>query len=290
MKRIFLFCSIAFACSLAFAKEPVIALPKKGERAPSSATATPAPEETVNVAMPVGAITAPIGAPVERTVNRADVPFEVGKFTVGEVSDVTTKKPLGLGLAGITEGSTMAKLGFKDGDVLVSVNGHAMLKVSDIDLLAKSLKVSKFHDYQVRRAEESMKWKVVFVEGAATVQAPKPVPMADAKPERTIKIKKEKLKGTPIELDKILESGRVAPEMDKQGNVKCFRAVNLSPKSVLKMAGLQPGDCILAVNDKVLDSPVVLLGIYERVLATGGPVTYVIERRGEKKKFQVEME
>lgn len=224
----------------------------------------------------------------ERTilkVNRADLRFDADKASVGEVMDVATKKPMGLAFAGIAEGSAYWVLGFRDGDVLKSVNGHEMKAVADVKSIAVSARVAKFHDYKVSRANESIEWRVEFETGSlakAAVEEPAKVVV----PERVIKLKKDALKTLDFEP----ASARLSPEYKEGGSIRCFRVVNVAPTSVFKRAGFVNGDCVLTLNGKKLSTPSSTLEIFDGMRAQAAPLTFEVERRGGTKAFRVEFE
>ncbi len=202
----------------------------------------------------------------------------------------------GLKFENLTPDSPMAMMGFQNGDVLASVNGRPMTIAGDLALLQKSVKLAKFHDYEVLRGGQKLKWKLEFMDrapaaNAPTAAPPKPTTVVEGKPERTIKLKKAKVEELTKNLSEVLMQARMVPDMDKKtGEVRCFRAVDVQPKSIFKMAGLQPGDCVVSVNGQLMNSPAASMEVYTQVQTSGGPVTYTVERRGEKKTIRVEVE
>ncbi|MES2963360.1 MAG: hypothetical protein V4760_05685 [Bdellovibrionota bacterium] len=225
-------------------------------------------------------------------VDRAQLKFEGDTMTARAVVDSKTRRPIGIALEKMTEASPMMKLGFKNKDILIAVNSHVMVEPSALLLLSKSISVAKSHDYEVTRDGARVTWRVEFVDGGGEASAPpaKPVPMAGEKPERMIRLKKSAVDAANKDMMSFLESARLVPEMDKSGNVRCFRVVHTNADSIFKLAGLLPGDCVLAANEKLLDSPSASMDLYMDVQKNGGPVTYVVERKGKLKKIGVDVE
>lgn len=208
-------------------------------------------------------------------VNRADLHFDTDKTTAGESVDLKTKSIEGLGLENIAPDSTFAKLGFKNHDILLAVNGHPMQHASDMKLIATSSKVAKMHEYKVRRGDTVTTWKIEFSDAA---------PAKELKPDRVITLKRDSLKKLESEPD----SARVAPVYEEGGKVKCFRVVNITPNSVFKRAGLTPGDCVISVNGKKLDTPASTLEMYDQMRAQMAPVVFELDRKGEPHVYRVE--
>lgn len=277
-------CSIRIAVSIS-----VLALSLSAEALESKAAATPVATPAATPAAPAPIVGANIKpAKIVMHVDRKDLHFDgqiTGQqFSAGEVADVTTKKIQGIGLEGIVENSALWLLGFRDHDVLVSVNGHPMKAVSDLKLIETSLKVAKFHDYKVLRSNEPTEWRVEFIEvGKVVAEEPAAKPVV---PERVTTLKKEMLK----KLDAEPAATRLSPEFKEGGTIRCFRVVNVTAKSAFKRAGLVSGDCIFALNGKKFTSPAATLDMFDQMRAQGAPMTFEIERRGEKKAFRVEFE
>lgn len=208
-------------------------------------------------------------------VSRADLHFDTDKTTAGEVVDLKSKSIEGVSLENVAPDSTFTKLGFKNHDVLLAVNGHPMRHASDLKLIATSSKVAKIHEYKVRRGENEMTWKIEFTDAA---------PVKELKPERTITLKRESLKKLESEPD----SARVTPVYEPGGKVKCFRFVNVTPNSVFKRAGVVPGDCVISVNGRKLDSPTSTLEMYDQMRAQMAPVVFELDRKGDTHVYKIE--
>lgn len=80
-------------------------------------------------------------------------------------------------------------------------------------------------------------------------------------------------------LPNLLQQARVVPEMGSDGQVRCYKMVEMQPGSIYEKLGLRMGDCLIGANDEPVNSPQKAMEMFQ-TLKTSSEIKLRVDRGG----------
>jgi serine protease Do len=181
---------------------------------------------------------------------------------------MTPDQPTGALVASVSPNSPAAKAGLKQGDVILSANGHAIKNVHELPRLVAAMPVGNKLDLAIRRAGKDMTLSATIAE--MPEREPQPAAATGSTTE-------EKTTSLGLELSPIDPGLRRQFRIprDVEG-VVVTRITSDSPAAAL---GVEPGDVIVSVDQQPVKTPQEAADLLKQAAASGN-VLLLVNRHG----------
>ena len=80
------------------------------------------------------------------------------------------------------------------------------------------------------------------------------------------------------------QQARAVPNI-VNGQLECFKLVDIQKGSIYEKLGLRPGDCIGSVNGEKIDSPAKAMELYNALRGNSSEIKLGIDRGGHKEEM-----
>jgi serine protease Do len=181
-------------------------------------------------------------------VERGWLGVQIQEVTPEIASSLSLPKPEGALVADVTKGSPAAKAGLKQGDVIVSFNGHALHKVRDLPLLVAQTPVG-----QKAKAEVWRDGQRTPLDVAVGAMPDNPQVAANDQGGEQQQGQAESTTAFGLKLAPLTEQLRKRAAVPKQ--VKGVVITAVADDSPLAELGVQPGDVIEQINRQPVATP-----------------------------------
>jgi serine protease Do len=182
-------------------------------------------------------------------VERGWLGVQIQEVTPEIAKGLGLPKPEGALVADVTQGSPAAKAGFKQGDVILSFNGHDIGKVRDLPIVVAETPVGQKSDVKVWRGGKEQALDVTIGAMPENLQQ-----MARNEPENGQQEDQgEQATALGLKLSPLNAELRKRAGVPK--NVKGVVVTGIADNSPLAELGVQPGDVIEQINQQPVTTP-----------------------------------
>lgn len=136
-----------------------------------------------------------------------------------------------------------------------------------ISVERKKVIIRNLNNGRLEYLEMKSEDKLSFQSGKANSEIPALSPNSDIKKvaDNKFEIKRSDLTKYLSNMSAILMDAAVIPERDANGNVECYKFVNVKPDSVYTALDIQTGDSICGVNGEKVDSPQKAMALFQKL-------------------------
>lgn len=150
------------------------------------------------------------------------------------------------------------------------VNGVAKIKeIQRLRVIFRNLQTQLLEYIEVPDNAQTLS-----VERGATVTLPR---AAEEKTEFTFP--RAEIDAQLENLPNLLQQARVVPETGADGQVRCYKMVEIQPGSIYEKLGLRLGDCISGVNSESVNSPQKAMEMFQ-TLKSSSEIKLSVDRGG----------
>jgi serine protease Do len=181
-------------------------------------------------------------------VERGWLGVQIQEVTPEIAKSLGLPAPEGAMVAEVNDGSPAAKGGVKQGDVILSFNGHDIHKVRDLPLIVAQTPIGEKAPVKLWRDGKDVTEDVAIGQMPENPQVAKNDQGGSGDPEQTSGTSVLGLKLAPL-------NDNVRRRADVPKNVKGVVVTGIADDSPLAALGIQPGDVIQSINQQPVTTP-----------------------------------